>query len=277
LNRYVAIAEEYPNDPSGKVKAGGLMHNRRVSRIVSPGTLIDESFMDPFTNNYVLAINVQITPPELAAAVNVQAESHHSLRLAEQLALTIGLAWLDLSTGHFFTQSTHLSALPSFLARVAPREIVLDRDLQSSKDHALFSVLREDRHLITYMGALTSKPIAEWAPMLESSVSAQMASDFTSEEIAAGSVLLQYVETRLQCSNMKLQPPSRQLDVVGIDRNTMRALEIKRTITDHRFAGSLLHTVRRTVTKSGARLLESWLSTSTPEQPRSKQSKRELT
>jgi DNA mismatch repair ATPase MutS len=250
LNRYVAIAEEYPNDPSGKVKAGGLMHNRRVSRIVSPGTLIDESFMDPFTNNYVLA---------------------------EQLALTIGLAWLDLSTGHFFTQSTHLSALPSFLARVAPREIVLDRDLQSSKDHALFSVLREDRHLITYMGALTSKPIVEWAPMLESSVPAQMASDFTSEEIAAGSVLLQYVETRLQCSNMKLQPPSRQLDVVGIDRNTMRALEIKSTITDHRFAGSLLHTVRRTVTKSGARLLESWLSTSTPEQPSSKQSKRELT
>ena len=59
FNRYVAIAEEFPNDPSAKVKSGGLMHNRKVSRVITPGTLIDENFMNPFTNNYVLTIHIE--------------------------------------------------------------------------------------------------------------------------------------------------------------------------------------------------------------------------
>jgi DNA mismatch repair ATPase MutS len=59
---------------------------------------------------------------------------------------------------------------------------------------------------------------------------------------------------------MKLQPPTRQLDMMGIDRNTMRALEIKKTMREDMVTGSLLHTVRRTVTKGGARLLDNWLS-----------------
>ncbi|EAQ92742.1 hypothetical protein CHGG_00977 [Chaetomium globosum CBS 148.51] len=57
-NRHVAIAEEFPNDPSDKVKSGGLMHTRKVTRIVTPGTLIDENFMDPYANNYVMAIHL---------------------------------------------------------------------------------------------------------------------------------------------------------------------------------------------------------------------------
>jgi DNA mismatch repair ATPase MutS len=61
---------------------------------------------------------------------------------------------------------------------------------------------------------------------------------------------------------MKIQPPSRQYNVMGIDKSTMRALEIKKTIRDDHFAGSLLYTIRRTVTQGGARLLDNWLSKS---------------
>jgi DNA mismatch repair ATPase MutS len=251
LNRYVAIAEEFPNDPSDKVKAGGLMHDRRVSRIITPGTLIDENFMDPFSNNYVLAINTERY---------CGGSSDEQLALSQQQSLPIGLAWLDLSTGHFFTQSTTLSALPSFLARVSPTEIVLDEHLQASKDHGIFTVLAEDHHLITYTAPQPVKPISEWTPMLESPVSPRAIEEFTTQEVAAGSALLQYIEARLQGSNMKLQPPSRQLDMMGIDKNTMRALEIKKTMRDDALTGSLLHTIRRTVTKGGARLLDNWLS-----------------
>jgi DNA mismatch repair ATPase MutS len=251
LNRYVAISEEFPNDASGKVQAGGLMHDRRVSRIITPGTLIDENFMDPFSNNYVLAIHI---------AESAQHIPDEPTPTAQPSSLPIGLAWLDLSTGHFFTQATTLSALPSFLARIAPREIVLDEDLQASKDHGIFTALAEDHHLITYTTPSDIKPMSEWSAMLESPVAPKLVSDFTSQEVAAGSSLLQYVETRLQGSNMKLQPPSRQLDLMGIDKNTMRALEIKKTMRDDLVTGSLLHTIRRTVTKGGARLLDSWLS-----------------
>lgn len=257
LNRYVAIAEEFRKDPSGKVKAGGLMNDRKVTRIITPGTLIDENFMDPFTNNYVLAIHVEDASKEPQHDSETENEQHVPF---QQSDMPIGLAWLDLSTGHFFTQSTTLSALPSFLARVAPREIVLDEDLQASKDHGIFTVLAEDRHLVTYSTPSEKKTIKDWTPMLESPIPTRVATEFTLEEEAAGSTLLQYVEERLQGLNMKLQPPTRQLDMMAIDKNTMRALEIKKTMRDDMYTGSLLQVIRRTVTKGGARLLDNWLS-----------------
>jgi DNA mismatch repair ATPase MutS len=166
-----------------------------------------------------------------------------------------------LSTGHFFTQSTTLEVLPSLLARINPREIVLDDCFRVLHDRNIFSILREEHHLVTYVKTPPAKPISEWSQMLESAVPVIQENEFTSLEIAACSALLHYVEARLQGSTMKLQPPLRQLDVMGIDKNTLRALEIKTTIRDGLFTGSLLHTVRRTVTKGGARLLDHWLST----------------
>ncbi|TAQ89802.1 hypothetical protein B7494_g1898 [Chlorociboria aeruginascens] len=258
FNRYVAIAEEFPNDVSGKVKAGGLLHDRRVSRIITPGTLIDENFMDPFSNNYVLSIHIHLDHVSPVPYTGHESGAHG---FPDHLAsTTLGLAWLDLSTGHFFTQSTSLNALPAFLARVGPREIVLDEGLQAHKDHGIFTVLEDDHHLITYTKSSDIKSIADWEPILESPISSTKAEEFTEEEVTAGSTLLHYVETRLQGSDVKLQPPIRQLDVMGIDKNTMRALEIKKTIRDDLPVGSLLHTVRRTVTKGGARLLDRWLT-----------------
>jgi DNA mismatch repair ATPase MutS len=261
FNRYVAIAEEFPNDPSAKVKAGGLMHDRQVSRVITPGTLIDENFMDPFTNNYVLTIHLGSSTEKLTDNTAAPKRSNDHDRLGKQSTLLVGLAWLDLSTGHFFTQSTTLAVLPSLLARIGPREIVLDEGFRALHDHNMFSILGEEHHLVTYVKTPPTKPISEWSRMLESPVPVKQWNEFSSLEIAACSVLLHYVETRLQGSAMKLQPPLRQLDVMGMDKNTLRALEIKTTIRDDLFTGSLLHTVRRTVTKGGARLLDNWLST----------------
>lgn len=236
------------------------MHDRRVTRIITPGTLIDENFMDPFSNNYVLAIHIENATKTTTEIITPSLPLSPDLHLS----LLVGLAWLDLSTGHFFTQSTTFAALPSFLSRISPREIILDEDLQKSKDHGIFSVLADDHQLITYRGPSEAIPFSKWESMLESPISPRVASEFTTEEIAAGSSVLQYVEARLQGSNMKLQPPVRQLDMMGIDKNTMRALEIKKTMREDVVTGSLLHTVRRTVTKGGARLLDNWLSKSIP-------------
>ncbi|PQE31600.1 domain V protein [Rutstroemia sp. NJR-2017a WRK4] len=251
LNRNVAISEEYPNDVSAKVKSGGLMHDRRVSRIITPGTLIDENFMDPLSNNYVLAIHI-----EDGALTPSTSDLNHDT--------SVGLAWLDLSTGQFFTQKVSLTEIPSFLARVSPREIVLDQKLEAH-NHIL-GVFGDDRQLIAYAEVPDVRPIEEWSAMLESPVPPSAAGHFTEQEIAAGSCLLYYIGTRLQGSDLKLQPPVRQLDLMGIDKNTMRALEIKKTIREDNFSGSLLHTVRRTATKGGARLLENWLGAYLEEQ-----------
>ncbi|KAG5982484.1 hypothetical protein E4U55_001855 [Claviceps digitariae] len=262
LNRYVAIAEEFPHDAADRVKAGGLMHNRRVARIITPGTLIDENFIDPYANNYVLAIHVPPNNFVDLEKLSAPTQDHKISSPQSETSLPLGLAWLDLSTGHFFTQSTDLSSLSSTLARIGPREVVLDADFKSQKDHDIFCTLAEDRYLITYapVGELTS--IEDWTPFLESEVPLHTQETFTSEEVLAGNLVLNYVKDRLQGMTMKLLPPLRHegMHIMNIDKNSLRALEIKQTIRDGFFRGSLLHAIRRTVTKSGARLLQEWLS-----------------
>ncbi|KAH7162753.1 MutS2 protein [Dactylonectria estremocensis] len=282
LNRHVAVAEEFPNSASDQVKSGGLMHDRRVARIITPGTLIDENFMDPYANNYVMAIHVDVHAPgglrnptttaSVAAsapwpetAASPSPSSAHSAPSAVSHPVEdvpLGLAWLDLSTGRFGTQQANLASLPSILSRLCPRELVLAQDLQSNPHHAVFPLLADDRHLITYspQGDLLSPP--DWTPMLEAPLPTLDAAAFSPEELLAVGLVLKYVKDRLQGTSVKLQPPLRHenMQIMAIDKNSLRALEVKQTIRDGAFRGCLLHAIRRTVTKSGARLLDEWLS-----------------
>lgn len=244
------------------------MHDRRVARIITPGTLIDEQFMDPYANNYVMAIHLPGDHvPQASASAALETLSPDAgpgvvSADAGELPIPIGLAWLDLSTGHFFTQTTTLPLLGSMLSRICPREVVLDEVFQSRTGHAIFSILEEERQLITYAPQGELVTMSDWAPMLESEIPPHTLESFTDGEIKAGGLLLHYVKDRLQGISMKLQPPQRHetMQVMNIDKNSMRSLEIKQTIRDGAFRGSLLHAIRRTVTKSGARLLNEWLS-----------------
>lgn len=229
------------------------MHDRRVARIITPGTLIDENFIDPYANNYVLAIHVQ---------PRNETTSREAIDAGTTSAEQLGLAWLDLSTGNFLTQATEIGSLSSIISRISPREIVLDEDFEAQKDHDLFSILAEDKHLVTYAQPGQITTMDDWTPMLESEMSKTVTYAFTHNEVQAGCLLLSYVSDRLQGLSMKLQPPLRRetMEIMSIDKNSLRALEIKQTIRDGYFRGSLLHAIRRTVTKSGARLLNEWLS-----------------
>ena len=265
----MAVAEEFPNTAPDQAKSGGLMHDRKVARIITPGTLIDEHFMDPYANNYVMAIHLpgeNLPRASVPAALDTMSpdvgQDAVSAGAPGNALVPIGLAWLDLSTGHFFTQATTLSLLGSMLSRVCPREIVLDEAFQSRTGHVIFSILEEEKQLITYAPPGELLAISDWAPMLESEIPPHTLDSFTDGEIKAGGLLLHYVKNRLQGISMKLQPPLRHetVQVMNIDKNSMRSLEIKQTIRDSAFRGSLLHAIRRTVTKSGARLLNEWLS-----------------
>ncbi|KAG6317168.1 hypothetical protein E4U44_000243 [Claviceps purpurea] len=261
MQRHVAVCEEFPKSLEDSARHGEPMFDRRVARIITPGTLIDENFLDPYANNYVLAIHVGETKGGAEEPSALVQDSKGSLQNPDACS-PVGLAWLDLSTGHFFTQATDLSSLPSTLTRIGPREVVLSADIESQQDHGIFSVLTEDRHLITFAppGELTN--MMGWTPFLEAPLPLSTQQTFTSEEVSAGNLALNYVKDKLQGTTMKLLPPRRHetMQVMSIDKNSLRALEITKTIRDGLFRGSLLHAIRRTVTKSGARLLQAWLS-----------------
>ena len=260
LSKHVAISEEFANNSEDRVRSGSLMFDRKVSRVVTPGTLIDEKFMDASENNFILFVHLD--PDGLGKGwkgqENVLSGAH--LLSASQ---RVGLSWMDLSTGDFFTQLTSTQMLPSAIARIGAREIVVSQSLKDQVGQELRMLVGQDCHLLSiFDGPNDIIPMSGWASMLEAPISLEAQSLFSKEEVAASYSLLEYVRTQLQGISMKLQPPRRRhLDEsMNIDRNSLRGLEILETSRDGLGKGSLLHAVRRTSTASGARLLRDRLS-----------------
>ena len=238
------------------------MFDRRVSRIITPGTLIDERFIDAYENNFLLAIH--INPPMTSHTSLSTSVDRKETELVDPAGPSVGLAWLDLSTGDYFTQGVTLSSLASSIARIAPREIILDETFREGLEDTWQSTLKEYRHLITSLSPEEDEILTTASSAVpDESVSNDDASDFTNEELYARHILLRYAQSRLRGLDLRLQPPVRRQmpETMSIDKHSLRALEIKATLRDGHFKGSLLHAVRRTVTSSGARLLNDWLST----------------
>jgi DNA mismatch repair ATPase MutS len=257
LNKHVAISDEFLNDAATSVK-GGSQYTRKVTRIVTPGTLIDEHFMDPWENNFLLSIHVNPNALEKEKAVKESPGSSSVSSVLNMPRTEVGLAWIDLSSGDFLTQSTDIASLPSAVARIKPREIVLDSIFQETQNSRMVSILKEDGHIITFQEPSEKPPnVEDWIPMLEDVVDDFEAANFTPSEVAAGGSLLHYVKHQLLGSRTRLQAPVRHQaeEHMSIDKNSLRALEIRSTIRDGVYEGSLLHSLKKTVTKSGTRLL----------------------
>ncbi|KAK9240625.1 muts domain V-domain-containing protein [Lipomyces kononenkoae] len=300
LQKYVAISEEFPNinarvgnanlgvaisDPaiselqgledsrSGKTNN---MYIRKVCRIITPGTLIDEKFLDPTQNNYLLAVSWRERPQTDAQSNEIDGGDDERFH--------IGLAWLDFSTGDFQAQTSSSATILSDLARISPNEILLNKSMQSAQK--IFRQIQDQQYFITYenfpeMGrsseqsfdlsddelqAERRKFLSAWAGHFdgEGFASGDL-SRLEYDELCACNAVLHYVNKMLPGTNIKLQSPERRLpmDNMLIDANSLRALEIKKTLRDQLTSGSLLNTIKRTVTKSGTRLLADWLSSPT--------------
>ena len=250
LNKYVAISEEVPIAASSKSKSNGSMFHRQVSRIVSPGTLIDEKFLDPNQNNYLLSIHLRDARSGPVTSSPSQSD--------------VGVAWIDLSTGDFFTQTAHHSSLGSLVARIAAREIILAQGISSGLKAEVEAVVGQHHDLVTYHETQYDfESMSAWNDVIDGEISKDAEAAFSQAEKLAGHQLLDYVRTRLQAVQLRLQPPQRrQIDhTLLIDRHSLRGLEILETARDGLGKGSLFHAVKRTVTGGGARLLRNRLTT----------------
>ncbi|GAM82641.1 hypothetical protein ANO11243_006230 [Dothideomycetidae sp. 11243] len=255
MNRPVAISEEIRNSAADQVKAGGLMYDRKVSRVITAGTLIDENFVDPYENNFLLSIySADGLIPATAEEVSVGSGS--SMTSNEDQAV-VGLSWVDLSSGDFYTQQTSLKVLSSMVAKVMPKEIVLQSSLEDVDRRHVKVILGEGNYTLNHHDSSgIYDEIGAWSEVLDRPIEVGE-SKFTSSEVAAASLLLDYVHSKLQDLKVTLRPPVRRTDEdsMRIDKHTLRGLEIRSTLREGYFQGSLLHIVRRTVTKSGARSL----------------------
>lgn len=231
----VAVAEQTESPAEAKKRGYKAVVAREVVRLVTPGTITEDSLLDARSHNFLLAL----------------------ARAGKDYAM----AWLDISTGEFFTVGTELDDLPTQIARLQPGEILVsDKWL----DEENFSELMND-----WGKALTPLPSVRFdsqngekrLKVLFDVATLDAFGAFNRAELAAAGALVDYVELTQKGKFPLIKAPVKLAasDVMSIDAATRRNLELTRTMTGEK-SGSLLATIDRTVTGGGGRRLAADLS-----------------
>ncbi|PCH33487.1 hypothetical protein WOLCODRAFT_147580 [Wolfiporia cocos MD-104 SS10] len=254
--RFVALSEEFLPPPDRPRKSGDLLFDRRVARIVTPGTLIDESFLNPYENNYLLAISCATPTSE------------------NETSDIVGLAWTDVSTGEFFTKTTTYEGLHDEIVRIGPREVVLSQEDKLGELHPVRQATVEERCPTSFFPYIHSKETDIFEFIKKDSSGTDDVTDsiedqeqiseslLSDPEVGAIGLLTAYMRANLMdFMPSSLSSPRRETSSsrMQIDAHTIKALEIRERITDGGTSGSLVSVVKRTATSSGTRLLSRWL------------------
>jgi len=241
LGHRVAVCEQLEDPAEAKKRGAKSVVKRDVVRLVTPGTLTEDTLLDARRNNYLLAV------------------ARARLSSADEDA-RFALAWIDISTGEFRITECDRASLAAEIARLEPGEIIVS--------DALFA----DGELAPYWRTLPAvTPLAR--DVFDSGTAERRLTSFfavaTSEafgaltrlEVTAAAACVTYVERTQIGKRPPLSPPLRESAgaTMAIDQATRGNLELMRTLAGER-RGSLLDAIDRTVTSAGSRLLAQRLS-----------------
>ena len=219
----VAIAEQ-TESPAEARKARGskALVERAIVRLVTPGTLTEETLLESASANWLAAVG----------------------RAGEEWAV----AAADISTGRFELVSCGPGELAAELARFAPAETIADAPvpgLRTSAGKGGFDSLTGERALKSRFGLATLDGLGapSWA------------------ELAAAGGLLAYLDATQKGAGILLDVPRRvhRASHMAIDEASRDSLELTRSVSGG-IAGSLLGEIDRCQTAGGRRLLAEDLS-----------------
>ena len=226
----VAICEQKETPEEARKRGAKSIVMRDVVRIITPGTLTEDSLLDARAANHLACIT----------------------GVGDDLAI----GWLDLASGQPFSQSLTLAELGGALACVDPREILVPQRLLETPD--LSDVLAQWRDQLTPQpnSRFDSDNARRRLHSLYGVSELAAFGDFTRAEIAALGALLDYAGLTQKSDLKHLSRPQRTGigHAMSIDPATRRNLELTRTLSGEK-QGSLLHSIDRSMTGAGARLL----------------------
>ena len=226
----VAIVEQ-TEDPAARARGAKGPLARAVVRLVTPGTLTEEALLEAGQANFLAAIAMTKTG--------------------------LGLAWLDISTGIFETESCMAPALPALLGRIDPAEILAPPELELG-GFAARRVSPEGLAMpLSGDAAAARRALAEAFGVR----SLDAFGAFSDAEALAAATALAYVRATQMGAMPRLSRPAAmgQAGLLAMDAATRASLEILRARNGGE-AGALLDAVKRTVSAAGARKLASWLT-----------------
>ncbi len=225
----VAVCEQMEDPAEAKKRGHKSVVRREVVRLVTPGTLTEESLLEARRHNFLAAF--------------------------AELRGTGALAWVDISTGAFRVMPCPPEALAAELARLTPRELLVAEADEAARRpaaeeagaaltalaRASFDSAAGERRLCALYGVSTLAGFGA----------------FERAEIAAMGALADYLELTQRGRMPLLRAPVREAAgaVMRIDAATRRNLEITQSLSGGR-EGSLLAVVDRSVTAAGGRLIE---------------------
>jgi DNA mismatch repair protein MutS len=231
----VAVCEQVEDPAEARKRGNKSVVRREVVRLVTPGTLTEDTLLDARHHNF------------LAAWAEVRGEG--------------ALAWVDVSTGELAVTATSRAALGPGLARIAPREVLV---LEAAfEDPVLMAQIEEAGAVATPLGAASFDSAAAEVRLKALFRVAALDSfgAFERPELAALGALADYIELTQKGRLPMIRPPRRETPggVMRIDAATRRNLELTRALSGGR-DGALLTAIDRTLTGAGARQLEARLA-----------------
>jgi DNA mismatch repair protein MutS len=233
----VAVCDqvEDPKQAKGIVK-------RQVTRVITPGTVLEDSILKSKDNNYLMAVVFDSEDDRF------------------------GIAWVDISTGEFSASegehSKSANRLITDITRVQPSECIISEEANESRDNynEFFNLI--DTHNIalspyrneTFNLDFACDLIKEHLNIL--TLEGLGCQDKPLATIAAGVVLSYLQETQKAKLNyinhLTVQSTS---DFMVLDATTLKNLELIQNIRDRSKKGTLLEILDKTVTAMGLRML----------------------
>jgi DNA mismatch repair protein MutS len=230
----VAVCEQLEDPAEARKRGNKSVVRRDVVRLVTSGTLTEDSLLDAKRNNFLLAI----------------ARSRTSAT-EDRFAL----AWIDISTSEFNVAECERTGLAAAIARIEPGEIIVADPVFSDVELSpylrslpavtpltrdVFDGATAERRLAAFFGVATTASFGA----------------FSRIELTAAAAAVTYVERTQIGKRPPLSPPVREAAgaTLAIDQATRANLELIRTLSGER-RGSLLAAIDRTVTAAGSRLL----------------------
>src|SRR3954452_672669 len=231
----VAVCEQTEDPAEARKRGAKSVVQRDVTRLITAGTLTEDSLLEAQRNNYLVAIvRARASAPDAAAL--------------------FALAVLDISTAEFRVLECDRLALGAEIARIEPGEIIVSDALYGDPDMApylrelpvtpltrdVFDGATAERRLASYFAVATTESFGVFSRL----------------ELTAAAACITYVERTQLGSRAPLSPPAREAAgaTLMIDAATRANLELMRTLAGER-RGSLADAIDRTVTVAGARLL----------------------
>src|SRR5246127_1281359 len=230
----VAVCEQTEDPAAAKARGNKSVVRRGVVRLVTPGTLTEDTLLDARANNYLLAI---------------------ARARASAGADRIGLAWIDISTSEFIVTECSTGELAAALSRINPNEAIVTDALYGDAElgpllrelpavtpltRDFFDGLTAERRLADYFAVATMDGLSAMSRL----------------EATAAAAAVTYIDRTQVGKRPPLSPPAREAagTTMAIDPATRANLELTRTLAGER-RGSLLDAIDCTVTPAGSRLL----------------------